>query len=75
MDVNEIRQIRNAHPFGRFTLELDDGGLLPVENAFQLGISPAGKELTYASRKNGFRHLPVTKVTRIHRGIITEKAS
>ena len=74
MKVDEIREARNAHPFGRFTLELDDGTLLPVERPFQLAISPQGKEITYARRLKGFEHLPVARVSRLIPGIVSQKA-
>ena len=74
MNVEQIRDARNARPFGRFTLELDDGKLLPVEQPYYLGISPQGKELTYGAHKGGFQHYPVSKVVRLIPGIVREKA-
>jgi hypothetical protein len=74
MNASEIRDARNAHPFARFTLELRDGTLAPVERAFQLAISPSGGELTYARRLKGFEHFPVTEVARLLPGIVTKKA-
>jgi hypothetical protein len=74
MDVEKIRQVRNAKPFGRFTLELEGGRLLPVKQPYFLGISPQGKELTYAPESGGFEHLPTAKVVALHQGIIHRKA-
>ena len=74
MNVEEIRKARLAEPFVRFALQLDDGRLLPVERPFQLGISPLGKEITYASSEKGFEHFPVTRIVRLQFGILHEKA-
>ena len=74
MNVDDIREARNAHPFARFTLELDDGTLVPVETPVQLAISPQGKELTYARRQKGFEHFPTARVSRLLPGIVSKKA-
>jgi hypothetical protein len=74
MDVDEIRAVRNARPFGRFTLELGDGTLIPVEKPHHLAISPQGKELTYVRRLRGYHHVATSKVSRILPGIVDKKA-
>lgn len=73
MDVEQIRAARLAHPLGRFTLELDDGRLLPVEEPYYVGLSPGGKQLIYADPAGGFLHLSTSQVVRIHPRILTAR--
>jgi hypothetical protein len=70
MVAEEIRRVRLAQPFSLFTLEMDDGRLLPVTRPYYLAISPNGRELTYASADRGFEHFSPSRVVRIHPGLL-----
>ena len=54
MDIEQIRELRNANPFKPFNLILTDGRRLPVDKSYYLGFSPTKRFMTHSSIGGGF---------------------
>ena len=52
MELERIRQGRNATPFRPFTLVLDDGREFLVEEPYYVGFSPKGDLVLAVSRQS-----------------------
>ena len=62
MDVQKVRQLHRATPFKPFNLIMTDGRSLPVERPAYLGVSPNGREITYARSQGGFEFMRVDDI-------------
>jgi hypothetical protein len=65
MDIEKIRELRNADPFKPFNLILKDGRKLPVDQSYYLGISPTKRFLSHSSIGGGFETFPPDAITDI----------
>jgi hypothetical protein len=54
MDIERIRDLRNAYPFKPFNLILTNGRKLPVDKSYYLGFSPTKRFMTHSSVGGGF---------------------
>ena len=54
MDMEVIRELRNAWPFKPFNLVLTDGRKLPVDKSYYLSFSPTKKFMMHSSVGGGF---------------------
>ncbi len=57
MDIEQIRQLRLAHPFVPFNLILRDGRKLPVDKPYYLAFAPDMSFLSHSSVGGGFERL------------------
>jgi hypothetical protein len=63
MDIQRIRELRNAEPYKPFRLIMRDGRKLPVEEPHVLAISPIGTSLVHSSERRGFEILNPQDIT------------
>jgi len=62
MDIEKIRQLRNADPYQPFRLVMSDGRKLPVKKPYHLAISPIKTSLVHASARGGFEFISIKNV-------------
>jgi len=53
MDMEVIRELRNAWPFKAFNLVLTDGRKLPIDQSYYLSFSPTKKFMVHSSVGGG----------------------
>jgi hypothetical protein len=67
MEIQKLRDLRNALPFRAFTVKLSDGRRFLVEQPYYIGFSPK-QDLVLVSCREGTAWFSPTNVTDILRG-------
>ena len=62
MNVEQIRELRLAHPFKPFNLVLEGGRKLPVDEPYYLGISPDKSFIIHSTVDGWFRTIRIDDV-------------
>ena len=62
MDIERIRELRNAWPFKPFNLITTDGRKLPVDRSSYLCFSPTKKSIVHSSVGGGFEFIVPTAI-------------
>jgi hypothetical protein len=67
MKVDEIRELLHARPFRPFTIQLADGGRLPVKHEDFVALSPTGRTMVVyrGGTTDGFQIVELLMVTRL----------
>jgi hypothetical protein len=65
MDIEQLRELRLAHPFRPFNLILDDGRKLPVDKSYYLAISPTKRSVCHSSIGGGVEWFSPERVVNV----------
>ena len=65
--LRAVREVHSARPFVPFSVLLNDGRRLRVEQPYFLAIPPGGRAITYPARPIGFELIPLANVKEVVR--------
>lgn len=68
MTIERVRDVLQAKPFRRFTLDLADGNRVPVVHPDFLFMTPSGRTIVVTNLDDSLRIIDLLLVTAIHIG-------